>query len=247
MQSLQPAPILAHTLSQFDADLESVRSLTLEMGGLVEQQVQRALDAFVTGALRMGEEVIACDRRVNAMQVSIDEECTTVIARRHPAAVDLRLLITIGRIITDLERVGDEAEKVARMAQLIYDRGQGHTVPHIEIRHIANVALDMLDKSLAAFARLDTTAAVEVVRKDSQVDDEYRSIIRQMVTYMMADAHGVAHGLEILFAAKAVERMGDHAKNIAEYVIYLVKGKDVRHVSLDEVEREAVGTDGTAA
>ena len=242
MQDFHRTPIHAHILSQFDADLEAVRSRALEMGGLVEQQVQRSLDTFVTGDLRIADEVIARDRHVNAMQVSIDEECTTIIARRHPAAGDLRLLITIGRIITDLERVGDEAEKIARMAQLIYDRGHSHAVPHIEIRHIANVALDMLDKSLAAFARLDTAAAVDVVRKDDQVDDEYRSILRQMVTYMMADANSVAHGLEILFAAKAIERIGDHAKNVAEYVIYLVKGKDVRHTSLDEVEREAVGT-----
>jgi phosphate transport system protein len=242
MQNLHRTPIQPHTSRQFDADLEAVRSRALEMGGLVEQQVQRALDAFVTGDLRIADEVIARDRRVNAMQVSIDEECTTIIARRHPTAGDLRLLITIGRIITDLERVGDEAEKIARMAQLIYDRGHSHAVPHIEIRHIANVALDMLDKSLASFARLDTAAAVEVVRKDGQVDDEYRAIIRQMVDYMMADANSVAHGLEILFAAKAIERIGDHAKNVAEYVIYLVKGKDVRHTSLDEVEREAAAT-----
>jgi phosphate transport system protein len=241
VQILDPAPLHAHTLSRFDTDLEAVRSLALEMGGLVEQQVQRAVDAFVTGDLRIADEVIARDRRVNAMQVSIDEECTTIIALRHPTAGDLRLLITIGRIITDLERIGDEADKIARMVQLIYDSDHAHAVPHIELRHIADVALDMLDKSLAAFARLDTAAAVEVLRKDGQVDDEYRCIIRQMVAYMMSDADSVAHGLEILFAAKAVERIGDHAKNVAEYVIYLVKGKDVRHVSMDEVEREVAG------
>ena len=172
------------------------------------------------------------------MEVSIDEICSQIIARRQPAAGDLRMILTIVKTITDLERMGDEAAKIARMAKLIYDSKRKYMPRLVEIRHVANIALDMLRKSLDAFARLDIKTAVQVVRQDELVDEEFRSIIRQLITSMMEDPRMISTSLEILFAAKAIERIGDHAKNMSEYVIYLVKGKDVRHVTIEEIERE---------
>jgi phosphate transport system protein len=209
-----------HTSKQFDAELESVRSRVLHMGGLVEQQITRAMEALISGDMELIEKTIADDHRVNALEVELDESCSHIIARRQPAAGDLRLLITVIKTITDLERIGDEAEKIARMAKLIHGAGRMH-MPRMDLSNVADRALAMLRQSLDAFARLDVSEAMAVVRQDSAVDD--RTITRS---------------LEILFIAKAIERIGDHSKNMAEYVIYMAKGRDVRHVSIDEMEKE---------
>ena len=218
-----------HISKQFDAELEGVRTRVLQMGGLVEEQIRRAADALVTGDMVEIEAVQENDHRVNAMEVDLDEACSHIIARRQPAAGDLRLLIAVIKTITDLERIGDEAEKIARMAKLIHDAERMH-MPRIEIRHVASLALAMLRKSLDAFARLDVKAAQEVVQQDDAVDSEFRSILRQLITFMMEDPRTISRCLEVLFVAKALERIGDHSKNMAEYVVYMVEGRDVRHM-----------------
>ena len=227
-----------HTSKQFDAELEDVRTRVLQMGGLVEEQIRRAVDALSSGDMQEIEAVQANDHRVNAMEVELDEACSHIIARRQPAAGDLRLIIAVIKTITDLERIGDEAEKIARMAKLIHDAERMH-MPRLEIRHVANLALAMLRKALDAFARLDVKAAQAVVEQDEAVDSEFRSILRQLITFMMEDPRTITRCLEILFVAKALERIGDHSKNMAEYVIYMVEGRDVRHMHSDTVARAA--------
>jgi phosphate transport system protein len=227
-----------HISKQFDAELEDVRTRVLQMGGLVEEQIRRAADTLVTGDMAEINAVQENDHRVNAMEVDLDEACSHIIARRQPAAGDLRLLIAVIKTITDLERIGDEAEKIARMAKLIHDAERMH-MPRIEIRHVANLALAMLRKSLDAFARLDVKAAQEVVRQDDAVDNEFRSILRQLITFMMEDPRTITRCLEVLFVAKALERIGDHSKNMAEYVVYMVEGRDVRHMRSDAIARAA--------
>jgi phosphate transport system protein len=227
-----------HISKQFDAELEDVRTRVLQMGGLVEEQIRRAADTLVTGDMAEIAAVQENDHRVNAMEVDLDEACSHIIARRQPAAGDLRLLIAVIKTITDLERIGDEAEKIARMAKLIYDAERMH-MPRIEIRHVAGLALAMLRKSLDAFARLDVKAAQEVVQQDDAVDSEFRSILRQLITFMMEDPRTISRCLEVLFVAKALERIGDHSKNMAEYVVYMVEGRDVRHMRSDAIARAA--------
>jgi phosphate transport system protein len=227
-----------HISKQFDAELEDVRTRVLQMGGLVEEQIRRAADTLVTGDMAEINAVQENDHRVNAMEVDLDEACSHIIARRQPAAGDLRLLIAVIKTITDLERIGDEAEKIARMAKLIHDAERMH-MPRIEIRHVASLALAMLRKSLDAFARLDVKAAQEVVRQDDAVDNEFRSILRQLITFMMEDPRTITRCLEVLFVAKALERIGDHSKNMAEYVVYMVEGRDVRHMRSDAIARAA--------
>ena len=226
-----------HISKQFDAELENVRSRVLQMGGMVEEQIVQAMDALMSGDMERIERVIANDHRVNAMEVELDESCSHIIARRQPAAGDLRLLITVIKTITDLERIGDEAEKIARMAKLIHTAERLH-MPRMDLSHIADRAVQMLRQSLDCFARLDVAAAMAVVRQDTEVDDSFRAIMRQLITFMMEDPRTISRSLEILFIAKAVERIGDHAKNMAEYVIYMVKGRDVRHTSIEDVEKE---------
>lgn len=229
-----------HTLKQFDTELEEIRSRVLQMGGLVEEQITQALEALISGNVTLARQVMENDHRVNALEVAIDEDCSTVIARRQPAAKDLRMVMTVVKTITDLERIGDEAAKIARMTRAIYESDRP-TVPRTsEIQHVADIALGMLRTSLDAFARLDLTVAAKVVRQDEQVDKAFASILRQLITFMMEDPRTISHAIEILFIAKAIERIGDHAKNMSEYVVYLVKGKDVRHTSVETFEREAL-------
>lgn len=230
-----------HTLKQFDTELEEIRSRVLQMGGLVEQQIMRAIQALTEGHVGLAREVMDNDHRVNALEVAIDEECSTVIARRQPAAKDLRMIMTVVKTITDLERIGDEAAKIARMTLSLYSTGRP-TVPRAaEIQHVADIALGMLRNALDAFARLDLAVAAKVVRQDEQVDSEFKAILRQLITFMMEDPRTISHALDILFIAKSIERIGDHSKNMSEYVVYLVKGKDVRHTSVETLEREALG------
>ncbi len=227
-----------HISRQFDADLETIRASVLQMGGLVESQIKSAVESLLSGDTVLMAQVIENDHRVNTLEVKIDEACSQLIARRQPAAGDLRLVMAVIKTITDLERIGDEAEKIARMAKLLSQKS-GLVLPRYqEIKHASDIALDMLRKSLDAFARLDIVMAAQVVRQDDQVDEEFRAIMRYLITFMMEDARTISTSLEILFVAKAIERIGDHAKNISEYVIYMVKGRDVRHITADEIERE---------
>ncbi|MDD4963031.1 MAG: phosphate signaling complex protein PhoU [Gallionella sp.] len=227
-----------HISKQFDSELEAIRANVLQMGGLVEQQIRNAVEALVSSDVAMMTHVIEEDHRVNGMEVKIDEACSQVIARRQPTASDLRLVMTVVKTITDLERIGDEAEKIARMAKMLSQK-HGLAIPrYTEIKRASEIAVDMLRKALDAFARLDVVMAAQVVRQDDLVDEEFRAIMRYLITFMMEDPRTISTSLEILFVAKAIERIGDHAQNIAEYVIYLVKGRDVRHVTMEEIELE---------
>jgi phosphate transport system protein len=222
-----------HLSKKFDAELEAMRSRVLEMGGLVESQIRRALEGFASGERALLDDVIATDHQVNGMEVALDDNCSHVIVKRQPAANDLRLIFAIMKTVTDLERIGDEAQKIARMAKSIHERdgGASRVPPTVDVRHAAEVAVSMLREALDAFARLDVNAAADVIRRDVSIDSEFRSVLRQLVTYMMEDPRTITSALEIVWVAKAIERMGDHAKNIAEYVIYIVKGTDVRHTA----------------
>ena len=229
-----------HTLKQFDTDLEEIRSRVLQMGGLVEEQIISAMEALTTGNVNLAREVAENDYRVNSLEVAIDEECSTVIAKRQPAAKDLRMIMTVVKTITDLERIGDEAAKIARMTASLFS-SERPMMPRItEIQHVAEIAVGMLRNALDAFARLDLAVAAQVVRQDEQVDAQFKAILRQLITFMMEDPRTISHALDIIFIAKSVERIGDHSKNMSEYVVYLVKGKDVRHTSVETVEREAL-------
>ncbi|CAH2792051.1 phosphate transport system protein [Caballeronia udeis] len=229
-----------HLSSQFDADLNAVSSKVLEMGGLVESQIINAMQALNTFDMDIVEAVIQAETRLNTMEVEIDEECSNIIARRQPAARDLRLLMAISKTITNLERAGDEAEKIAKRVKRINEDGMGRNVNIAEIKLSGEMAVTILRRALDAFARLDTVAAAQIVRDDKAIDEEFRAFVRKLVTYMMEDPRMISAGLDYLFIAKAVERIGDHAKNIAEFIIYIVKGTDVRHVSRDQLEREAL-------
>lgn len=233
-------PNTEHTLKQFDAELEAVRARVLQMGGLVEEQTVRAMEALSSGNIQLATQVVENDHRVNTLEVAIDEDCSTIIARRQPAAGDLRMLMMMVKIITDLERVGDEAAKIARMTQLLYQSDRPFIPRTAEVRRVAELALGMLRNALDAFARLDLAVAAQVVRQDENVDDAFRGILRQLITFMMEDPRTISHAIEILFVAKALERIGDHAKNMSEYVVYMVKGKDVRHIGVEAVEREVM-------
>ena len=230
-----------HLSKQFDADLETLRSGVLQMGGLVESQIRGAIEAFTNGNADLIEQVVAAEVRVNECELQIDNDCSHIIVKRQPAAGDLRLIMAISKTVTDLERIGDEAEKIARMSKQIHDRGHTDLHRFANIRHAADIALSMLRQALDAFARLDTAQAASIIRQDMAIDIEFRSILRQLITFMMEDPRTISTALEIVWIAKAVERIGDHAKNIAEDVIYIVKGTDVRHTAVEVVEREALG------
>lgn len=229
-----------HTSKQFDQELEAVRARVLQMGGLVEEQIINAVEALASGNVELANTVMANDHRVNALEVGLDEDCSMIIARRQPTASDLRMLLTVIKTITDLERIGDEATKVARMAKLVYEADRIVSPRFTEIKHMTTIVLDMLRKALDGFARLEVSNATQIARLDESVDEEYRLVLRHLVTYMMEDPRTISMFIEIIFAAKAIERIGDHAKNMSEYVVYMVKGKDVRHTSVEEMEREVL-------
>ena len=230
-----------HSSKQYDIDLEAVRTRVLEMGGLVESQILAAIEAFATGNVSQIDQVIADDHRVNSLEVNIDNECGHIIARRQPAAGDLRMIMAISKIVTDLERIGDEAAKIARSAKQVYNGVRPQVPPLVDVRHAGGIAVGMLRKALDAFARLDPGEAVKIVREDVAIDEEFRSIVRELVTFMMEDPRTISAALEIMWIAKSIERIGDHSKNLAEQTIYIVKGTDVRHTALEAVEREALG------
>jgi phosphate transport system protein len=227
-----------HISTAFEADLDTTRTRVLQMGGLVEAQILAAIGAYSTGDAALVDQVISNDARVNGYEVAIDGACNHIVVRRQPAASDLRLIMAISKIVTDLERIGDEAAKIARMAKGIHEHGAQHVQRFPAIRHAAQIAVKMLRQALDAFARLDVAAAAEVLKEDAAIDAEFRSVLRQLITYMMEDPRTITAGLDIVWVAKAVERIGDHAKNVAEQVIYIVRGTDVRHTSFEDVERE---------
>ena len=229
---------LGHHISRrFNEDLEHVRSSVLAMGGLVEEQLDRAIKALSDADSALGLQVAEDDIKVNRMEVSIDEECSRILATRAPTASDLRLVIAVLKAITDLERIGDEAEKIgvlsARLASL-----ERPSTNYRELRNLARHVKAMVHNALNAFARLDTKAALDVVKADDAVDEEYESIYRQGITFMMEDPRTISRIMDVTWMARALERIGDHAKNICEYVIYMVHGKDVRHTKLEDVERD---------
>jgi phosphate transport system protein len=230
-----------HLSKKYDQDLETLRSAVLQMGGLVEAQIRSAIDAFSSGSQDLMDQVIAGEGRVDECEVNIDNDCSHIIVKRQPAANDLRLILAISKAVTDLERIGDEAEKIARMSKQIHERGRMQPQRFPNIRHAADIAISMLRRALDAFARLDAAQAAAVIREDRAIDTEFRSILRQLVTFMMEDPRTISTALEIVWIAKAIERIGDHAKNIAEDVIYIVKGTDVRHTAVEVLEREAMG------
>ncbi|MFZ5482929.1 MAG: phosphate signaling complex protein PhoU [Pseudomonadota bacterium] len=227
-----------HTYKQFDADLEAVRARVLEMGGLVEDQVNKAIEALVTQNVRLAEEVIANDVQVNALEVATDEACTQIIALRQPTAGDLRMILTIVKTITDLERIGDEAAKIARFTVKALNNDRIAIPRYSEIKYMADLAIKMLRTSLDSFARVDASSAANVARQDIEVDEEFHLIARHLVTYMMEDPRNISLFIDLMFVVKSIERIGDHAKNVSEYVVYMVKGKDVRHTSLEQLEKE---------
>ena len=233
-------PMYTHISQQYNAELEDIRSKVLQMGGLVEQQIDQALQALVKGDVALGEAVIMDDTKVNSMEVAIDEECSQIIARRQPAASDLRLVVAVIKTITDLERIGDEAEKIARMAvRLAGDERPKNN--YAEIHSLGMHVRTMVHNALDAFARVDIEAAFNVAREDRKVDEQYEAVIRQLITVMMEDPRTITRVLNVIWAARALERIGDHASNLCEYIVFLVKGKDVRHTSLEQVEKEILG------
>jgi len=226
-----------HILKKFDTELEDLRSRVLAMGGLVEEQFLRAMDGLENGNLAMIEQIITNDHLVNRHEVELDEACNHVIARLQPTAVDLRMVMTVVKIITDLERIGDEAKKIAKMARELHS-DKLRAVPRVELRSTANIAVSMLRKSLDSFARVEESVSYEVAQQDREVDAGFKATMRQLITFMMEDPRTISSSLDLLFVARAIERIGDHAKNIAEYVVYMVKGRDVRHIGLEALEKE---------
>jgi phosphate transport system protein len=226
-----------HISRRFNEELEHVRSEVLRMGGLVEQHLDIAIQAIVAGDSKMGLEVAAEDYKINRMEVAIDEECTKILATRSPTAADLRLVVAIIKTITDLERIGDEARKLAMLAAHLATAKQDHDEYH-ELEMLAEHVQEMVRDSLDAFSRLDAEDALAVIEEDKLVDEQYDMVTRQCITLMMEDPRTIRRFLDVTWAARALERIGDHAKNISEYVVYLVHGKDIRHIGIEAVKQE---------
>ncbi len=225
-----------HLSSQFDSELSAVSTRVMEMGGMVESQIHTAVYALSQFSEEAASQVLEIETRVNLMEVEIDRELSSIIARRQPTARDLRLLIAISKTTANLERAGDEAERIARMVKSIIESGEARKLPASELRIAADLASGLLRKALDAFARLDATAAVAILKEDDLIDKEFDGFVRKLITYMMEDPRTISASLNLLFVAKAIERIGDHAKNIAEFIIYVVKGADVRHSSMEKIE-----------
>jgi phosphate transport system protein len=225
-----------HLSSQFDADLNNLSSRVMELGGLVESQIKQAVYALSNFSQDVAEDVLRIETKVNTMEVEIDREISSIIGRRQPTARDLRLLMAMSKTTANLERVGDEAAKIARLVKAIIDLGMPRTLPSNDLRVSAEMASGLLRKALDSFARLDVPSAVSILREDDQIDKEFDGFVRKLITYMMEDPRTISASLDLLFVAKAIERIGDHAKNIAEFIIYIVKGEDVRHTPLADVE-----------
>lgn len=226
-----------HISAQFNAELDEVRSHFLAMGGLVEKQVTDAISSLLDADSELAISVQSNDRRINQMESGIDEEIVRILARRQPAASDLRMIIAIGKSITDLERMGDEAAKIARAAQTLCEEGEAPR-GYLECRHIGNLVRSMIHETLDAFAHFDAEKAFKVMKADAEIDLEYRTATRALVTYMMEDPRAISRVLSVMGVLRSLERIGDHARNIAEQLIFLVKGADVRHVSYEQVQQK---------
>lgn len=234
---MDKSELLQHYSQQFNADLEAIRTSVLEMGGLVEQQLVKAIESLHSAEIEQAEDVVANDYKVNAFDVDIDERCTKILALRQPTASDLRLVLTVIKTTADLERIGDEAKRVARMAIRTGATDPGRNL-YLRIEHLGAQVRDMLHRTLDSFARMDVDEAIAVAHEDRKIDREYESIMRQSMTYMMEDPRSIPLLMDIIWSARALERIGDRCCNICEYVIYFVKGKDVRHTSLEQIKRE---------
>ena len=232
----QGGEFTSHFSSQFNQELENLRSRVLAMGGVVEKQIGDAVTALATGNENMARSVIGGDLHVNQLEVYLDEECRRILARRQPAAGDLRLVFAVIKAVADIERIGDSAKSVARMAIKLIEAKPTGSVPSLQ--HLGELVREMVHKAIGAFAGMDVNAALEVARADIAADDEYRSVMRALTTRMTEDPKAIDWALNLILAARALERAGDHAKNISEYLIYLVQGKDVRHVSMEDRERQ---------
>jgi phosphate transport system protein len=234
-----------HTNKQFDADLEGVRSQFLAMGGLVEAMIQDAIEALSTGDMSLVDKVREREKEVNRYEVDIDERISHILARHQPTAIDLRTLLAVSKMLTDMERSGDEAEKVSTVARRIHE-AEIRFSPSVDLRHMANSVQTMLRQSLDAFARLDPVQAAQVVRSDKEVDREWKAALRQFISFMIEDARTITPSIDLIFIARALERIGDHAKNMSERVIYMVRGADVRHTGAKNAERQARGETETS-
>jgi phosphate transport system protein len=231
-----------HLSSGFEADLHLLSTRLLEMGGLVESQVARAMDALTTFDLALVEQVIEGEHHLNAMEIEIDEEVSNIIVRRQPAARDLRLLMATSKCVANLERAGDEARKIAKRTRRIAENSAARAVNTAEIKVSGEMAADILRRALDAFARMDVTAAAQIVQDDKAIDNEFRAFVRKLITYMMEDPRTISVGLDYLSVAKAIERIGDHATNIAECVVYAVNGIDIRHAARKQLARDALSS-----
>src|SRR5258705_12119074 len=234
---METADLSPHIPRRFNEDLERVRSKVLGMGGFVEQQLHKAVTALVEGDSTLGESVAMDDYQVNNMEVSIDEECSRILATRAPTAGDLRVIVAIIKTITDLERIGDESEKVAFIASPLASM-ERPVDSYRAVKHLGRQVVRVVHDSLDCFARMDAQAAIRVAREDRSIDEEYDAIQRQCITFMMEDPRQIRRALDVMWVVRALERIGDHAKNLCEYVIYMVHGKDVRHTLLDDIEQE---------
>ena len=237
MSTTPKADFNHHISSQFNENLQDVNTQFMTMGGLVEQQVANAIQALLETDVALALKVQADDQLVNTMETQIDEALTLILARRHPAARDLRMVIAISKANTDLERIGDEAAKIARIAQALSEDGESPR-GYMETRHIGNQVRIMIHQALDAFARLDTTQALQVMQADGDIDREYQSATRTLMTYMIEDPRHISRVINVLWVLRSLERIGDHARNISEQVIYMVKGFDVRHTSVEEIEEK---------
>jgi phosphate transport system protein len=231
-----------HLSRVYDEELESLRSSVLQMGGLVESQLKLAIEAFERADIEVADQVINADRRVNELEIDLDRAVHHIIARRQPTAGDLRMITGVAKTITDLERIGDESAKVARAAKWLREKEKSFRVNRIpDIRLSGDAATIMLHKSLDAFARMDAQAAAQLIDEDEGIDERFRAILRQLITFMMEDPRAISASLDTVWAAKAIERIGDHAKNIAEHVIFIAYGADVRHATPEERRRAISG------
>ncbi len=240
---METADLSHHISRRFNEDLERLRTRVLAMGGLVEDLLGKAITSLIEGDSSLGESLANDDLKVNSMEVAIDEECSRIIATRAPTAGDLRLIVAIIKTITDLERIGDEGEKVGNIASrlAVMERPENK---YREVKHMSRLVAEMVHDALDAFARMDAQAALKVARRDRMVDEEYEAIHRQCITFMMEDPRNIRRTLDVMWIVRSLERVGDHAKNICEYVIFMVHGKDVRHTRLEDVERD-LGSPGT--
>ncbi len=227
-----------HSMRRYDEELEAMRSRVLQMGGLVESQVRTALDAFERADLTLAQQAIDADKRVNELEMGVDQMVNYVIARRQPTAGDLRMITGVAKVITDLERIGDEACKIARAVKWLHEKHDNSRLNRIpDIKYSGEAAASMLRRTLDAFARMDPQSAATIIKDDLGVDDRFRAVLRQLITFMMEDPRTISSSLDCVWVAKAIERIGDHAKNVAEHVIFISQGWDARHQSLEDVER----------